>query len=365
MKYAFWLALATLVYTYVGYPLLIRLIAVLFPQPVACAPFAGSYSVIIAARNEESNLRRKLPQLQSFLPPDADIIVVDDASTDSTAAVVAELCPRAQLLRLQQSAGKACALNTGIAAATKDVVVFMDARQEVDQESLEHLLTPLSDPNVGAVSGALRIRGTGQHGEALKMDLENRIRAAEGASGSVMGVTGAFYAARRRLLPTLPAGVILDDIYVPMAIIRQGFRVTFAAEANAFDDINASRQQEFRRKVRTLTGNYQLVLLQRWLLMPGNGIFFRFVSHKLLRLTSPFWLILFVLAAPALPVNAAVGVLAMVIAVAGLAALSSLRLPRGPWRKVCEFAGTFTLLNAAALFAFLNFLRGRYQVWGR
>ncbi len=114
----------------------------------------------------------------------------------------------------------------------------------------------LGDPQIGE-SG----KGLG-----LYWRIEKRIRELESASGSVVGATGALYAARRELLTSVPAGTILDDVYLPMQIVRQGKRVVFDERARAWDTPDLGAEREFSRKVRTLSGNYQLVQFAPWLL---------------------------------------------------------------------------------------------------
>jgi cellulose synthase/poly-beta-1,6-N-acetylglucosamine synthase-like glycosyltransferase len=365
MKFVFWLSAIILFHTYAGYPLLALLIARVRARRVHRAPYTGAFSIVIAARNEEVNLRRKLPQLRKFLPRSAQLIVVDDGSTDQTSKVVSEIFPEATLIRLSSRLGKAAALTCGLQAASGDIIIFMDARQQLEADAINRLLEPFSDPHVGAVSGALIISGNKTPGERLKMGLENAVRAAEGKSGSVMGVTGAFYAARRDLIDPIPAGTLLDDLFVPFSVMRKGFRVVFSEFAYAYDDLAPTRSGELKRKIRTLTGNYQLLTLQPWLLKPWNGIFFRFVSHKLLRLLSPFCVVSAFLSAPF--TNRAVFVL-FLIGAGTLLIFSLLNLVHVPIRRLrqfSDFAMTFVVLNVAAAVAPINFLRGRFDLWAK
>jgi cellulose synthase/poly-beta-1,6-N-acetylglucosamine synthase-like glycosyltransferase len=365
MKFVFWLSAVILFYTYAGYPLLALLIARVRARLVHRAPHTGGFSIVIAARNEEMNLRRKLPQLRKFLPPTAQLIVVDDGSADQTAGVVSEIFPEATVIRLSSGQGKAVALSCGVQAASEEIVIFMDARQQVGPDSIDRLLEPFGDPQVGAVSGALIIAGSKTPGERLKMGLENIVRAAEGKSGSVMGVTGAFYAARRDLIDPIPAGTLLDDLFVPFSILGKGFRVVFSENAYAYDDLAPTTSGELKRKIRTLTGNYQLLTLQPWLLKPSNGIFFRFVSHKLLRLLSPFCLVSAVLSAPftSRPVFVFFFAAAGTLLTFSLLHLVDVRFRR--LRQFSDFAMTFVVVNLAAAIAPVNFLRGRFDLWAK
>ena len=101
------------------------------------------------------------------------------------------------------------------------------------------LMENFADPEVGCVSGALML-GNPESGEAgkgmgLYWRIEKKIRELESESGSVVGATGALYAVRRELLAEVPEGTILDDVYIPMQVVRQGKRVVFEARARAWD----------------------------------------------------------------------------------------------------------------------------------
>jgi hypothetical protein len=117
----------------------------------------------------------------------------------------------------------------------------------------------------------------------------------------VVGATGALYAARCSLLAPIPAETILDDVLLPLQVARQGARVIFDGRARAWDDPDLGAEREFRRKVRTLTGNYQLLQIAPWVLSGANPLRFRFVSHKLLRLVVPFALAVLLVTSAAIP----------------------------------------------------------------
>ena len=164
------------------------------------------------------------------------------------------------------------------------------------------LIENFADPDVGAASGELMLGdpSTGETGKGMGLywRMEKKIREMESASGSVVGATGAIYCARRELLAAspLPEGTILDDVLLPMQIVRQGYRVIFDSRARAWDSPDLGESREFSRKVRTLSGNYQLLQLAPWLLSSQNGIRFEFISHKLSRLAVPFALLALLIA---------------------------------------------------------------------
>jgi cellulose synthase/poly-beta-1,6-N-acetylglucosamine synthase-like glycosyltransferase len=250
--------------------------------------------------------------------------------------------------------------------ATGDILVFLDARQTIDANAVSELVACFADPEVGAASGELLLETAPGLGSAnalgIYWKIEKVVRKLESSSGSVVGVTGAIYAIRREYFSPIPRGTILDDVFVPMNVARTGKRVVFQPSAIARDQLFSEKGKEFSRKVRTLTGNYQLLKLAPWLLSPANPLLFRFVSHKLLRLLVPLLLIL-MLAASAMsrePFYRAIfwlQILFYVLAVFGAFSPSSRRF------KPIAIANTFVMLNAAAALAFYNFVVGRNRVW--
>jgi|SRR5580693_8534358 biofilm PGA synthesis N-glycosyltransferase PgaC len=150
-----------------------------------------------------------------------------------------------------------------------------------------------------------------------------------------------------------------------MRVLRQGFRVVFDARARVWDQPDLGTRKEFARKVRTLTGNYQLLQLEHWLLSRTNPIRFEFVSHKLLRLVVPFALCAALAASCLLPGPIYRVALVVQLAFYSLSAWALVRLKHDPLARISDPAFTFVLLNTAAVVAFANFVIGRKAVWVR
>jgi cellulose synthase/poly-beta-1,6-N-acetylglucosamine synthase-like glycosyltransferase len=366
-KITFWFCAAVIFYTYAGYPVVLWLRLRLVPRPWYAKRIHPRLSIVMAVRNEEQTLPRKLANITQLQYPAylVEVIIVSDGSTDGTNQILNS--PQPFVLKpviLPQSAGKAVALNAALEHATGEIVVFFDARQRIDRDALGALVAPFADPAVGCVSGELILETP--DGASTDIGLywrtERQIREWEAQTSSVPGATGAIYAVRRHLVPLIPAGTLLDDVYVPMSVIRRDYRAIHVREAIAYDTVYPDSNREFRRKVRTLTGVYQLVRLLPWTITPRNPIWFEFVSHKIMRLIAPFAL----MAAFASSVLCGGGayrgafvlqVLFYAVAVAGLFA--------GPKKlnKIARVASTFVLLNVAAMFAFRNALLAKKDVW--
>jgi len=379
MKYVFWFAAALVGYSYLAYPAWLWLRSLWSPRPVRRgfveSSAAPTVSAVMVVRNEESVIARKLDNLLTLDYPQEklDVVVVSDGSSDSTPAILAGYADdsRVRALMKAEPHGKAAGLNDAIKLATGEVLLFTDARQRIESGALRLLVENFADPEVGAASGELMLgdptSGETGKGMGLYWQIEKKIRELESASGSVAGATGAIYCARRSLLDAspLPEGAILDDVLLPMQIVRQGFRVIFDSRAQAWDAPYLGKGREFSRKVRTLSGNYQLLQLAPWLLSSQNKIRFEFVSHKLSRLASPFALLALFIASLFLPqpfYRAALGAQLAFYALS-LAALAGVKI--GPLSRIADPARTFVILNSAAMVAFINFVTGRKAVWVR
>jgi biofilm PGA synthesis N-glycosyltransferase PgaC len=369
VKLLFWFSIFVIFYAYLLYPIWLFLRARLYPRRVCGKPIFPKISIVIAARNEGKHLREKLHNLQQLDYPGGlvETLVASDGSTDQTNGILSNLSDsRVRSILLPLHAGKAEALNRAIAAANGDILVFMDARQRVATDSVKMLIESFADPAVGCVSGALMLGDgakTSPRGVGSYWKMEKAIRSWESTGGSVVGATGALYAVRRSLVPHLPAGIILDDVFIPMEVARRGARVIFEPRALAWDNLPSNPKQEFRRKVRTLFGNYQLLRIAPWLLTTENPLQFEFVSHKVCRLTVPFAFIGMILSSVFLSGFVYRIPLAAAIGVATLGALAFVRVPLGIASRLTDLALAFVLLNTAAIVAFFYFAVGKDRVW--
>jgi len=373
MKLVFWLATGAIAYTYFGYPGWLWVRSQWRPCPVRRGPLFPSVSIVLAVHNEGRVLAEKLCNLAELdYPADRlELIVVSDGSTDETDAILRAQAGRQRLqaVLLPRHEGKAAALNQAIARANHEVVLFTDARQMVESDALRQLVENFSDPSIGCVSGELRLGtpGAGETGEGLGIywKTERKIRELEAASSSVVGATGALYAVRRKFLLPLPNGTILDDVYIPLQVAREGGRVTLDSRARAWDSLNLGARREFRRKVRTLTGNYQLLQIAPWVLTAANPLRFEFVSHKLMRLLMPFALVIALLTCAGLHGPVYRTALSLQLAFYGLSVFAVAKPGLRPLARLADAALTFVVLNSAALVAFAKFITRRKPVWIR
>jgi poly-beta-1,6-N-acetyl-D-glucosamine synthase len=373
MTFVFWASFALLAYTYFGYLAWLWLRRLWRACPVRRAPFMPAISIVLVARDEELCLERKLRSLFSMDYPagQAEIIVVSDGSTDRTNSILSEFSHASGLRVLLQEhpCGKAAGINRAMQVAAGNIVVFTDARQTIAKDAILRLMENLADPSVGCASGELilgdPITGENLSGRGLYWKIEKITRELESASGSVVGATGALYAIRRTLLQKVPSEIILDDVLIPMQVLRQGYRVVFDSRARIWDVPDLGTRREFARKVRTLSGIYQLLQTQSWLLTRENSARFEFISHKLLRLTAPFALCGALISSSLLPASLYRAALLLQLGFYGLSMWGSLKLKWNPLAQIAGAAFTFVFLNAAAALAFANFVSKRRPAWGR
>ncbi|GAC1416704.1 MAG: glycosyltransferase family 2 protein [Acidobacteriaceae bacterium] len=378
---AFWFSLAAILYTYLGYPILISLAARLRPNPWERAPWpvntTAPISVIMAVHNGEKLLPTQLRHLLT-LDPDriAEIIVISDGSTDQTPAILQQVArssndARLRTTILERQAGKASALNHGITIATGEILLFIDIRPQVQPGALEALLSNFADPHVGCVAGELMLKTAGHDATAsavsgLYWRYEQWIRNCEAAYDSPTGVYGGFYAIRRSLATRNPDGLILDDMFQPLSIIRQGYRSVLDRSAHVIDTWPATHAGEFKRKLRTLAGNFQLIAVAPWLLTRENRLLIQLVSHKLLRLVVPylFLVLLFCSAALALTLHSVgFAIFGLLQTIFWFLAALSLRIRIPVLHRLASPASALLVLNAAAVAGLYTYLFTRGPLW--
>jgi cellulose synthase/poly-beta-1,6-N-acetylglucosamine synthase-like glycosyltransferase len=352
-------------YVLFGYPLLLGWMARLRQRTVEKRLERRTVSVLLPVRNGAAHIHRKLRSIRNLEYPQdlLQVIVVDDGSDDETAQLARRADPAAQVFSIPP-AGKATALNFAMQRATGEIFLFTDVRQDLAPDSLALLVACFADPSVGAVSGKLVIR-KGQDLEEASVGLywryEAWIRQHLSRVDSILGATGCLYAMRRDLTTSLPPDTLADDVYQPLNAFFRGYRVILEETARAFD-YPTNLPSEFRRKVRTLAGVYQIMRAYPALLGPRNRMWFHFVSHKLARLCMPFALILLAISSFGLPSPWSTLMISGQ-AVFYLLALLDLLLPqRLALRRLTAPVRTFVTLMVAALCAPFALLAPR-RLW--
>jgi biofilm PGA synthesis N-glycosyltransferase PgaC len=377
-EWVFWVSMVIIAYTYMGYPLLAWVRSKLSRrQPHSASSGSQAQrlprlSIVVVAHNEVRRIRDRIENLLALdYPRDLlEIVIASDASTDGTAEAAMEFASAGiRVARFDQHRGKPAALNEVVPGLNGEIVVLMDARQRIDRGALRALIADFADPRVGAVSGELLLdqeAGNPQTGIGVGFywRYEKFIRFHESRADSTVGVTGALYALRHRLFRPIPPDTLLDDVLIPMQIVRQGYRVLFEPAARAYDTVSPSAQAELTRKVRTIAGNFQLLWRERWLLNPrANRLWFQTLSHKFCRLLGPLCLTAIVVSNLFLLEHPSYRVLLLLQALFYAAAMAG-HLRRNAARRstLMNIAYAFCLLNWATVLGFYRFVLGRQQV---
>ncbi len=361
------IAIAVLVYTYAGYPVVIAVLARLRPLRLQeDATWEPLVSVCMTVFNGASYVDAKIESVLAMdWPQDRlEVLVYSDGSGDASDAKVLAFSardPRVKLIRGEQRAGKPTGLNRLREAATGSVLLLTDIRQPLSKGALRALARRLADPRVGCVSGNLVL--TGGAGSGAYWRYEKFIRKQEARFRSIVGVSGSIVALRKDDLVPLPRDLVLDDVYIPMQLRLRDRLVVFADDAEAYD-VAFEDDREFGRKVRTLAGNYQLFAWMPKLLSPfSNPSWFETISHKVLRLVCPWALLVLALAAWGAAmddgrVTRALG--AALLSGQGLFYFGAIVGARGG--KLGSLARTFVVMNAAAVVGLWRFVSGSQRV---
>ncbi|HEY9525510.1 MAG TPA: glycosyltransferase family 2 protein [Anaerolineales bacterium] len=299
----FALSVLLLTYIYVGYPVLIVLIARFFQNPVRKKAIAPSVTIVIPTFNEEVVIREKLENtLQLDYPRDhLQILVCDDASNDNTAEIVrAYATEGVELSEAASRSGKVGGLNRALDLATGEIFIIADADILPSPDAVRELVANFGDETVGCVVAQTKMTsaggGTGES-SGLYWRYEARIRQSESDIHSTVAATGHFMALRRKLLRPIPMNIILDDFYLAMMTIRQGYRVISEPRALVWERPTQSMGDEMTRRSRLIAGRFQIISLSGdYLPYLPSLLQFEVVSHKFLRLAIPHLMIAALLA---------------------------------------------------------------------
>ena len=299
IPFLFWLCLSLILYTYVGYPVLLTILARLRPSP-STPPTADlpTVTLLIAAYNEAAVIAQKIENsLELDYPADRlQILITADGSQDETPAIVEQFAAQGvQLLYSPPRRGKMAAINRALPHATGQIIVFSDANNSYAADTIQQLVIPFANPEVGAVSGAkLILKGDGVlgHSEGLYWKYESYIKKQETVIGSCAGVAGEIFSLRRDLFETPPDHIINDDFYMAMRLIRRGHRVVYAPQARSYERVSLSAQDEVDRRSRIIAGRYQAIGLAGQLLPWSRPLTaWQIISHKYLRPLVPLAMI--------------------------------------------------------------------------
>lgn len=365
----FWTLILIMIYIYVGYPCILYFLSKYKSSPNKNLIYTPPVTIIMSVYNEESLIQQKINNLLSldYSEELVEIIVITDGSGDETANIVRSNNGKVKLIESKERLGKAACVNRAVLAAQNEILILMDVRQIVEKQAIKNLVANFQNKKVGAVSGELVYREKNTTNQTTEnagfyWKYEKFIRKAESDISSVQGVTGALYAIKKELMPVIPEGTILDDVYVPMTVIKKGLRVLFEPEAVIYDDASVSESAERKRKIRTIAGNYQLLSMNKWLMSPiTNPTFVQFFSHKILRLLSPFILSLIVLSLMFLVLNnyGVIYIIMMVLFVVFMSCTYIDFVSSKIFTKLFKINHAFMQLNFYAFLGFIEYIKNK------
>ena len=350
-------------FTYLGYPVVLAVLARWDPRPVRREPCAPSLSVIIAVHNGENELPGKLANtLASDYPGKLQIIVASDHSTDQTEEIARSYSdPQVVLTQNRGARGKESAQAAGLKEARGDVIVFTDVSAELSRDALSCIVKPFADPLVGAVSSEDEVDSDG--GEGAYVRYEMALRRLENLCGGLIGLSGSFFAIRRCLCDNW-ATDLASDFRSALETARQGYRAVSEPTAKASFKAVEDAAAEWPRKVRTVRRGIAVLAAYRELLSPRYGrVALSLWGHKVMRFTSPVALLILLGSAlfGALNSPSLAWLLGaqLIFYAMGMLALASPRIQRS---LVPRLAGFFILVNASMLVAWMYHLSGRRSV---
>lgn len=371
----FWICVFLVGYTYVLYPLVVRLLARFKANPPRRGPQLPSVSLIIAAYNEEKTIADKLENtLRLDYPREKlDIIVIADGSSDRTTEIVRRYEDKGVRLMFDPPRrGKSMALNRAAAEAKSDILFFSDANTFYNRDAVRMMVRNFSDPKVGGVSGRKIVMEDDEReasaGETAYWGYETSLKQWESDLGSIATADGEMFAVRRVLFTPIPRDVVHDDMFLTLSIIDRGYRVVFDGEALSAEYASKTLKDEFQLKIRYASAGFQILSKFRRLFIPPRGWFaVGFVSHKVLRWLVPFFLI-GALISSALANMWLYWVFFVLQVSFYLCALAGYLLSRGgSGVGLLYFPMYFTVMNAAAGYGFVRHFFGGGQTtnWHR
>lgn len=326
-----------------------------------------SFALCFCAYNEERVIADKLRNIVELKRrmPQLSVYAYVDGATDRTGEILRDCQDFMTVVLSPDRRGKTYGMNHLVEMVDDDIVVFTDANVLLDQDALTNLPRYFADPRVGCVCGHLRYVNpqdslTAATG-SLYWRLEEAIKQLETDTGSAMGADGSIFAIRRRLHRPVPIDII-DDMYVSLSILCDGYRLVRAADVRAFERSAADTGEEFRRKIRIACQafNVHRVLWPR-LRRLGAWNLYKYLSHKFLRWISIYNLIIAcALATAGLLLETSYGVvLGGWAAVLGASALGE----RTKFKPTAMISNLLTSLAGAGIGVWKSMSGERFQLW--
>jgi cellulose synthase/poly-beta-1,6-N-acetylglucosamine synthase-like glycosyltransferase len=367
----FWLILGIIFYAYLGYPLFILFLSLFVNKKVNKGNIEPSVTFLIAAYNEEKNIREKLENTLSLDYPKEklEIIVASDASEDRTDEIVKEFADQGVILhRVEGRVGKTETQNQTVKIVKGDIIIFSDATTKYKDDAIKKIVRNYNDPSIGAVSGRYEyVNPTGAPvglGTILFWKYENSVKSRQTRIETVTGCCGCIYSVRKSLYEPLPRDII-SDLVEPLKILEKGYRIAFEPEAVAYEETTETSKEEFGMRVRVISRGMYGLLSMRQLFNPFKYGFvsFQLFSHKVLRWMIPFMLPLLLISNLFLMGQTFYKLSLIIQILFYIGALGGYLLDRmGKKAKLLAIPLYYCVVNAASIAAFFRTIFGKKAI---
>ena len=379
LEIIFWICLTFILHTYLFYHLSIRIFArnkkgntKIFKIEDEI-PFV---SILIAAHNEETVISDKILSIvnSSFPETKIEVLVGSDCSTDKTNTIIEQLIKEyacISIVKFENRTGKIGVINSLIKKAKYDLVLLTDANVMFDKQSIFELVKHFKNEEIGLVDSKMINIGIKKDGISLqeKTYISTEVSSKNAESllwGTMMGPFGGCFALRKKLWEKIPSHFLVDDFFINMLVLQKGFKSINEPNAIVFEDVSNDLNDEFQRKIRISSGNFQNLFHYKHLLFDFSWIAFSFFSHKVLRWLTPFFILSIISILPIIIENHSfyfyflIGIIFCFSLVSIDFLLKSLKVNI----KLLRFLTHFTLMNVALFIGFLNFIKGvKSSIW--
>ena len=379
LEIIFFTSVFLILYTYLFYQLIIRLFSINKVQNQDIFEYGEDLplvSIIIAAHNEEALIRDKIISVfnSNYPKNKIEVLVGSDCSTDNTNKLVGELSNKflnLQLIEFKIRSGKISIVNQLVRKAKNDLIIMTDANVLFDKQTIFELVKHFKNSTIGLVDSKMQNIGIKKDGISFqeKTYISSEVSVKQGESllwGAMMGPFGGCFAFRKNLWGEIPSHFLVDDFYLNMLILEKGFKSINEPKALVFEDVSNNLKDEFNRKIRISTGNFQNLFHFKHLLFDFSWVAFVFFSHKVLRWFTPFLILIILLILPFLVEKEniyfyfLIGISICFSLVIIDIMLKSVKI--NSW--ILRFLTHFTLMNCALFIGFLKYSKGvKSSVW--
>ncbi len=379
LELLFWLIVGAVLHSYLVFPLVLQLFAATKKQnelTYSSTDELPHIAIILAVYNEELVIEQKLQStFTTNYPLDKlTFLIGSDASTDTTNAIITDWQQRYPQIKFSQFSartGKAGIVTQLINEAEAKIFILTDANVFFTTTTLFELVKHFKNPAIAQVGANILNPQHKKEGisfqEKSYLSRENLMKYQEGIIwGSMIGAFGGCYAIRKSYCTTVPATYLMEDFFISMYALSKGGKAINELQAVCYEDVSNKISEEFRRKVRISSGNFQNLHHYRSLLWRFNGLSFCFWSHKVLRWYGPFFILsaLFLSGILALVSNFYAALLLVQILLLAIPLLDVVLRSMGVHNKLFRFITHFYLMNLALLIGWVKYARGiKASIW--